>query len=164
MQYTSVKLKCNRSSTDWNVEQDKVEALDRVLSYINEHDEFNPGSVYVFKYINQQYIEHILELGILEQPNTTRFTEKLLHAFSNLCFKIINNKSVVSFFDTVSTVVKDHVESPDDFFIALLRFVLPIENELFKQEKPLSDELNLKCQKEPIPKELLFLTYRWVQL
>ena len=58
----------------------------------------------------------------------------------------------------VLTVVKGYIESTDDFFIALLRFVLPIQNELFKQGKTFSDELNLKCQKESIPKEPLFQT------
>ena len=58
----------------------------------------------------------------------------------------------------VPTVVKDYIESPDNFFIALLRFVLPVQNELFEQRKTFSDELNLKCQKESIPKELLFQT------
>ena len=85
MQYKSDKFKRNKSSTDWNAEWKKAQALDRVVSYTVEHEEFNPGSVYVAKDINQKYIEYLSELGFLEQPNITRFTEKLLLAFPNLC-------------------------------------------------------------------------------
>ena len=67
MQYKSDKFKHNKSSTDWNAEWKKAEALDRVVSYIIEQKEFNPGSVYVVKDINQKYIEYLSELGILEQ-------------------------------------------------------------------------------------------------
>ena len=51
------------------------------------------------------------------------------------------------------------------FFIALLRFaLLPIQNELFKQGKTFSDELNLMCQKESIPKEPLFQTEAYLSI
>ena len=66
------------------------------------------------------------------------------------------------FSDIVSTLAKDYVKSLDDFFIALLRFLLSIRKELFKQEKSFSDEINLKCQKESIPKELLFVTKSFI--
>ena len=62
----------------------------------------------------------------------------------------------------VSTLVKDYIESPDDFFIALRKIVLPIRRELFEQENNFSDELNLKCQKESVPKKLLFLTKAFI--
>ena len=55
-----------------------------------KHKKFNPGSVYVPKEINKIYIEYLSGLGILEQLNATRFTEKLLHVLPNLCSKIIN--------------------------------------------------------------------------
>ena len=136
-------MKRDRSTTNWNGERKKSEALDRVISHIIEHKEFNPGSVYLVKVINQKYIEYLSEL---EQPITTTFTEKLLLVLPNLCSKIINKKLVVLFSDTVSTLVKDYIESPDDFFIALRKIVLPIRRELFEQENNISDELNLKCQ------------------
>ena len=158
MQYTSDKLKRDRSSTDWNAECKKAIALVRVLSYIIEHEEFNPGFVYVAKYINQKCIEYLSELGILEQPSTTRITEKLLNAFPNFCPKSINKNSVVLFSGMVSTLVKNYIELPDDFFIALRKIVLPVRKELFKQENTFFDELNLKCQKAPIPKKLLLLS------
>ena len=114
------------------MEWKKANALDRVVSYIIEHEEFNRGSVYIVKDINQKYTEYLSELGILEQPNITRFTEKLLLALPNLRSKIINRKSVVLFPDTVSTLVKDYIESLDDFFIALRKIVLPIRRKLFE--------------------------------
>ena len=49
MQYKSDKFKRDKSSTDWNAEWKKMEALDHVVSYIIEHDKCNPGSVYVVK-------------------------------------------------------------------------------------------------------------------
>ena len=52
-----------------------AKAFDHVLSYIIEHQEFNPGSVYVVKGINQKCIEYLSELGILEQPSNTRITK-----------------------------------------------------------------------------------------
>ena len=115
MQYKSDKFKRDKNSTDWNAEWKKAKALDRVVSYLIEHEEFNPYSVYVVKDINKKYIEYLSELGILEQPNTTRFTEKRLLTLQNLCSKIINKKSVILFSDTVSTLVKDYIEPPDDF-------------------------------------------------
>ena len=151
--YKSDKLKRDRSSTNWNGERKKSEALDRVVSHIIEHKEFNPGSVYLVKVINQKYIEYLSELGILEQPNTTTFTEKLLLALPNLCSKIVNKKLVVLFSDTVSTLVKGYIESSDDFFVALRKILLPIRREIFERENNFSDELNLKCQKESIPKK-----------
>ena len=45
MQYKSGKAKHDRSSTECK----KAEALDRVVSYIIEHEEFNPGPLYVVK-------------------------------------------------------------------------------------------------------------------
>ena len=158
MQYESEKFKRNRNSTDQNTEWIKAEAVDRVVSYIIEHEENNPGSVYIVKDINQKYIDHLSELGISEQPNITRFTEKILHALTNLCTKIINKKSVVLFSDTVSSLVKDYIESPDEFFIALRKTVLPIRKEIFKQKNNFNDDLNLNEQNESIPKRLLFLT------
>ena len=143
-------MKRDRSSTNWNGERKKSEALDRVISHIIEHKEFNPGSVYLVKVINQKYIEYLSEL---EQPITTTFTEKLLLALPNLCSKIINKKLVVLFSDTVSTLVKDYIESSDDFFVALRKILLPIRREIFERENNFSDELNLKCQKESIPKK-----------
>ena len=101
MQYKSDKVKRDKSSTDWNAKWKKAEALDLVVSYIIEHE------VYVVKNINQKCVEYLSELGNLEQPNTRRFTEKLLLASTNLCSKIINKKSVVLFSSTVSTLVKD---------------------------------------------------------
>ena len=148
MQYTSDKLKRDRSSTDWNAECKKAIS----------HEEFNPGFVYVAKDINQKCIEYLSELGILEQPSTTRITEKLLNAFPNFCPKSINKNSVVLFSGMVSTLVKNYIELPDDFFIALRKIVLPVRKELFKQENTFFDELNLKYQKAPIPKKLLLLS------
>ena len=132
VQHKSDKFKHDKSLTDWNLEWKKADALDRVVSYIIEHEEFNRGSVYIVKDINQKYTEYLSELGILEQPNITRFTEKLLLALPNLRSKIINRKSVVLFPDTVSTLVKDYIESLDDFFIALRKIVLPIRRKLFE--------------------------------
>ena len=57
MQYKSDKLKHDRNSTYWNAD---------VLIYIIEYDDFNPGSVYVVKDINQKYIEYLSDLRILE--------------------------------------------------------------------------------------------------
>ena len=54
MQYKSDKFKHDKSLTDWNVEWKKANALDRLVSYIIEHEEFNPGSVYVVKDINRK--------------------------------------------------------------------------------------------------------------
>ena len=103
MQYKSDKFKRDKSLTDQNAEWKKIEALDRVvLSHIIEHEEFNPGSVYVVKDINQKFVEYLSELRVLEQPNTTRFTEKLLLALPKLCSK---------------TLVKDDIKSPDDFLL-----------------------------------------------
>ena len=111
-------LKHDRSSTDSNAEWKKVEALDCKVSYIIEHDEFNLGSAYVVKDINQKYIEYLCELGILEQPPDTK---TLLHALTNLCSKIINKKSVALFSDTISTLVKKYIESPNDFFYCITK-------------------------------------------
>ena len=135
MQYESEKFKRNRDSTDQNTEWIKAEAADRVVSYITEHEENNPGLVCIVKDINQNYIDYLSELGISEQPNTTGFTEKILHALPNLCTKIINKKCVVLFSDTVSSLLKDYIESPDEFFIALGKIVLPIRKEIFIQKK-----------------------------
>ena len=76
----------------------------------------------------------------------------------NLCTKIINKKSVVLFSDTVSSLVKDCIESPDEFFIALRKIVLPIRKEIFKQKNNFTDDLNLNKQNESILKRLIFLT------
>ena len=84
----------------------------------------------------------------------SQHSQRNVPALPNLCSKTVNKKSVVLFSDTVSTLVKDYIESLDDFFIALRKIVLPIPRELFEQ----GNSLNLKCQKESIPKELLFLT------
>ena len=45
MQYKSDKFKRDKNSTDWNAEWKKAEALDRAVSYLIEHEEFNPDSV-----------------------------------------------------------------------------------------------------------------------
>ena len=71
----------------------------------NRTRRFNPGFVYVAKDINQKCIEYLSELGILEQPSTTRIAEKLLNAFPNFCPKSINKNSVVLFSGTVSTLL-----------------------------------------------------------
>ena len=93
-----------------------------------KHKKFNPGSVYVPKEINKIYIEYFSGLGILEQLNATRFTEKLLHVLPNLCSKIINKQSVVLFSDTVSTLVKDYIESWDNFLLHYKRLYLLYKN------------------------------------
>ena len=111
---------------DWNAEWKKAEVLVCVVSYIIEYEEFNPGSVYIVKDINQKFIEYLSELGILEQPNTTKFTDKLLLALPNISSTIICKKSVVLFSDTESTLVKDYIESQDHFFIALQKIVFGI--------------------------------------
>ena len=54
MQYKLDKFKQDKSLTDWNAEWKKAEALDRVVSYIIKHKEFNPSSIYVVKDINQK--------------------------------------------------------------------------------------------------------------
>ena len=66
------------------------------------------------------------------------------------------------FSDTISTLVKDYIESVDDFFITSLRFLFSIRKELFKQDNSISNELNLKRKKESIPKELLFITKSFI--
>jgi len=156
--YESEKFQRDRSSTDLNTEWIKAKAVDRVVNYIIEHEENNPGSVYVVKEINQMYIDYLSEVEISEQPNTTRFTQKILHALPKLCSKIINKKSVVLFADTISTLVKDYIESPDEFFIALRKIVLPIRKEIFQLQNDFTDDLNLNHQSKTIPKRLLFLT------
>lgn len=45
----------------------------------------------------------------------------------NLCSKIINKQSVALFSDTVSALVKDYIESQDNFFTALQKIVLAIQ-------------------------------------
>ena len=54
MQYESEKFKGNRNSTDQNAEWITAKAVDCVVSYIIEHEENNPGSVYIGKDINQK--------------------------------------------------------------------------------------------------------------
>ena len=49
MQYKSDKFKRDKNSTDWNADWKKAEVLDHLVSYIIEHDKYNPGSVYVVK-------------------------------------------------------------------------------------------------------------------
>ena len=105
MHYKLDKLKRDKSSTDWNAGWKKAKSFDRLVSYIIEQ-------------VIHNYIEYFSELGILEQLNTTRFTEKLLHALPTLCSKNILKKSVVLFSDVVSTLVKDYIELLDDFLIA----------------------------------------------
>ena len=81
---------------------------------------YNPtGFVYVVKDIDQKYIDYLSEIEILEQPSTTRITEKLFNAFPNFCSKSINKKLFFLLSDTISTLDKDYIESPDEFFIAL---------------------------------------------
>ena len=75
-------------------------------------------------------------------------------ALPNLCSKIINKKSVVLFSDTVVTLVKDYIESLDDFFIALRKIVIPIRRELFEQENNFPDKLNLGAKKNRFQKSL----------
>ena len=72
--------------------------------------------------------------------------------------KKIKKKSVVLFADTISTLVKDYIESPDEFFIALRKIVLPIRKEIFQLQNDFTDDLNLNHQNTTIPKRLLFLT------
>ena len=112
---------------DWNAEWKKAEVLVCVVSYIIEYEEFNPGSVYIVKDINQKFIEYLSELGILEQPNTTKFTDKLLLALPNISSTIICKKSVVLFSDTESTLVKDYIESQDHFLLHYKRLYLVYE-------------------------------------
>ena len=87
----------------------------------------NHASVYVVKGIYKKYVEYLSELQILEQPSTTRFTEKLLHVLLKVCSNIISKRSVVLFFNTVSILVKDYNESPDLFLLLYERFFLLYE-------------------------------------
>ena len=61
--------------------------LDGMKCEMEKGEEFNPGSAYVVKDINQKYAVYLSELGILEQPSITRFIEKLMLVLPNLCSK-----------------------------------------------------------------------------
>ena len=134
MQFKSDKLKRDKSSTDWNSEWKKTKALVYVLSYIVEQEESNPSFECVFKDINQKYIDCLSELEILKQSGTTRITDKFLNAFPNLCLKSNNKESFFLFPDTASTLIKDYIESPGGFFIALRKILLLVQKNLLSRK------------------------------
>ena len=104
------------------------------------------------------YMNYLQNAGITEQIQTTRFTEKLLGSFPNLYSKIVNKKTVVLFLDTVSSLIDDCVDSPDEFFSSLRKVVTPIRSEILKKKNQFSGKFDSLCQINSVPRTLLPLT------
>ena len=62
------------------------------------------------------------------------------------------------FFDTVSSLIDDYVDSPDGFFSSLRKVVTPIRSEIQKKKNQFSGKFDSSCQINSVPRTLLFLT------
>ena len=152
--------KINKLQKDEEIEKKwkQAEAFDSVVNYITEQEIVDLGSTFLVRELNTMYVEKLKMFGIEETIQTTRFKERLLAAIPNLVAHTVNNASVVLFDDQVQEIITQFVQSPDGFYDALRKVVLPVRSDVLKQENEFTGSFSNFCQAESVPKTLLTLT------
>ena len=105
----------------------KATSFEPIITFITEGEESQKGLSFVVRQLNEMYIHMLREHGISEIINTTRFVAKLIESLPNLhssCRK--DGKTIVMFDQQVDNLIRDYVETPDEFCTSLRKVVNPI--------------------------------------
>ena len=90
------------------------------------------------------YIHMLREHSISETVNTTRFLTKLIESLPNLySSRRKDGKTIVIFDQQVDNLIRDYVETPDEFCASLRKVVNLFERHFFTKRTVLMDALNL---------------------
>ena len=88
-----------------------------------EQETVEPGTTFVFKDLNELYVENLKSFGIEERTQTTQFTGRLLAGIPNLVTSTVNKNTVVLFDNKVQELIVNYVQSPNEFYAALRKVV-----------------------------------------
>ena len=85
-----------------------------------EQETVEPGTTFVFKDLNELYVENLKSFGIEERTQTTC---RLLASIPNLVTSTVNKNTVVLFDNKVQELIVNYVQSPNEFYAALRKVV-----------------------------------------
>ena len=85
----------------------KAKSFEYVITYLIEEGQKQPGSAFVVQELNQMYVDVLRGHGIIEELQTTRFTQKLMESLPDFRTNIAKDRrTVVIFDDQVRRLVK----------------------------------------------------------
>ena len=83
---------------------------------------------------------------IIEELQTTRFTQKLMESLPDLRTNIAKDRrTLVIFDDQVRRLENEYVETPDEFYSSLRKIVSPIRKEIFDMKNKFDGHFDPKC-------------------
>ena len=153
-----IKIDKENSSHDIEMKWRRMQVYESIVSFVLEQEAIEPGSTFVVKDLNEQYIENLKSFGIEEKAQSTRFTQRLLNSIPNLISSTVNTSTVVLFGDKVDQLIVDYVKSPDEFYAALRKVVHPIRSEIIQQDNKFTGSFDCLSQVQSVPKTVLALT------
>ena len=104
------------------------------------------------------YIHMLREHGISEMVSTTRFVAKFIESLPNLHWiRRKDGKTIVMFDQQVDNLIRDYVETPDEFCASLRKVVNPFWKATFEKKNNFDGQFEPLCQSESMAKSLLRL-------
>ena len=161
--YVRMRKKCDKMMAETVQSQNeqkwiKAKSFEYVITYVIEEEQKQPGSAFVVQELNQMYVDVLRGHGIIEELQTTRFTQKLMESLPDLRTNIAKDRrTVVVFDDQVRRLVNEYVETPDEFYASLRKIVSPIRKEIFDIKNKFDGHFDPKCQLNSVPKRLLLM-------
>ena len=104
------------------------------VTHVIERMADDPDVSLPVKELNILYTENLKELGIDEQCQATRFSERLVKSIPNLVSTTVNNKLYVLRSEKVEKLVSSHVKCPETYLASLQAVVHPIRVAIDKLE------------------------------
>ena len=100
----------------------------------------------------------VYEHGISKTIKTTRFVAKLIESLPNLHSSRRNDgKTIVMFDQQADNLIRDYVETPDEFCVSLRKVLNSIRKGIFEKKNNFAGNFEPLCKSESVPKSLLRL-------
>ena len=119
----------------------------------------NPQQAFKLKDLNHMYIDELQQIGLDENPHTSRFCEKLkLLASGCLNEKVISKKLHLFFDSTLVLALQEQMRTPDELVKAMRKVVGPLRKMIFDHTST-SEEISFSetSQIDSVPAPLLTL-------
>ena len=136
----------------------KPTSFESIITFIIEEEGSQKGLSFIVRELNEMYIHMLRERGISEMVNTTRFVAKFIESLPNLHWiRRKDGKTTVMFDQQVDNLIRDSLETPDEFCASLRKVVNPFWKAIFEKKNNFDGQFEPLCQSESMAKSILRL-------
>ena len=136
----------------------KATSFESIITFITDKEESQKGFSFIVRELNEMYIHMLREHSISEIVNATRFVAKVIESLPNLhSSRIKDGKKIVMLNQQVDNLIRDYVETPDEFCASLGKVVNPVRKAIFEKKNNSDGNFEPLCQPKSVSKSLLRL-------